>query len=107
MIRGLVLFGAVVAVSTELLGAFGLLRRGPLAAVWVFEYPFQALLRERAPDVRFVHVGVGNASARYSSGEEARVCAVLCPDCAGVEGKAAQYSGVGPAAEIGRFLLFE
>lgn len=70
------------------------------------EYPFQALLRERVPDVRFVHVGVENASARYSSGEEARVCAVLCPDCAGVDGKAAQYSGVGPPVEIDRFLLF-
>jgi hypothetical protein len=61
------------------------------------EYPFQALLRERNPAVRFWHTGVGNA---------ARPCAVFCPDCAGVPGKAALYSDIGPPIEIGHFLLF-
>ena len=61
------------------------------------EYPFQALLRERHPAVRFWHVGIGHP---------ARPCAVFCPDCAGVAGKAAAYSDIGPPIEIGHFLLF-
>jgi hypothetical protein len=61
------------------------------------EYPFQALLRERTPAVRFWHVGVGHP---------ARPCAVFCPDCAGGPGKLAAYSDIGPAIEIGHFLLF-
>lgn len=61
------------------------------------EYPFQALLRERHPGVRFWHVGMGHP---------ARPCAVFCPDCAGVPGKAAAYSDTGPPLEIGHFLLF-
>jgi hypothetical protein len=62
------------------------------------EYPFQALLRERNPNVRFVHTGMENASARP--------CAVLCLDCAGIQKKIALYSPIGPPVEIGRFLLF-
>jgi hypothetical protein len=62
------------------------------------EYPFQALLRERNSNVRFVHTGVANASARP--------CAVLCLDCAGLQKKIAQYAPIGPPIEIGRILLF-
>jgi hypothetical protein len=62
------------------------------------EYPFQALLRERNPGVRFVHTDVENAWARP--------CAVLCLDCAGIRKKIARYAPVGPPVEIGRFLLF-
>jgi len=61
------------------------------------EYPFQALLRERNPAVRFWHVGVDHP---------ARPCAVFCPDCAGVPGKTDSYGYVGPPIEIGHFLLF-
>jgi hypothetical protein len=61
------------------------------------EYPFQALLRERNPAVRFWHVGVDHPP---------RPCAVFCPDCAGVAGKADSYGDIGPPIEIGYFLLF-
>lgn len=70
------------------------------------EYPFQALLRQRNPNVRFIHTGVVNASRRYASPDAPLPCAVLCPDCAGNAQKIAMYGSVGPPLEIGRFLLF-
>ena len=70
------------------------------------EYPFQALLRERNPKVRFVHTGVTNASARYAAAASPMPCAVLCPDCIANQQKIALYREVGPPIEIGRFLLF-
>jgi hypothetical protein len=70
------------------------------------EYPFQALLRERSPNVRFVHTGVTNASARYAVAGSPTPCAVLCPDCIANQQKIALYRDVGPPIEIGRFLLF-
>ena len=69
------------------------------------EYPFEALLREREPGIRFVHVGVVNASARYYTAIP-QPCAVLCLDCTGMESKRRLYAGVGTPVEIGRFLLF-
>jgi hypothetical protein len=59
------------------------------------EYPFQALLRQRNPRVRFTHPAGGPTS-----------CAVLCLDCLGDAQKIAAYRNVGPPIEIGRFLLF-
>ena len=70
------------------------------------EYPYQALLRERNPRVRFVHVGVENASARYYPANPPRPCVVFCPDCAGIEKKVALYGAVGPPVTLDRFLLF-
>jgi hypothetical protein len=70
------------------------------------EYPFQALLRERNPKVRFVHTGVANASARYAAAGAPPPCAVLCPDCIANQQKIALYRDIGPPIEIGRFLLF-
>ena len=70
------------------------------------EYPFQALLRERNPTVRFVHTGVVNASARYATAGAPPPCAVLCPDCIANQQKIALYREIGPPIEIGRFLLF-
>jgi hypothetical protein len=70
------------------------------------EYPFQALLRERKPQVRFVHAGVANASARYVGADTKPPCAVWCPDCIGNQQKIALYREIGPPIEIGRFLLF-
>jgi hypothetical protein len=59
------------------------------------EYPFQALLRERNPKVRFVHAPITPPP-----------CAVLCPDCIGNQRKLDLYRANGPPVEIGRFLLF-
>ena len=70
------------------------------------EYPFQALLRERNPAVRFQHTGVENASARYATSGARPPCAVLCLDCEGNAGKIARYSALGPPVPIGRFLWF-
>lgn len=70
------------------------------------EYPFQALLRERNPGVRFIHMGVENASARFYPTIPVQVCAVLCLDCAGNDEKLARYNYVGRVIQIDRFLLF-
>jgi hypothetical protein len=70
------------------------------------EYPFQVLLRERNPQVHFVHTGVTNASARYADPTTPPPCAVLCPDCIANQQKIALYREIGPPIEIGRFLLF-
>jgi hypothetical protein len=70
------------------------------------EYPFQALLLERSPRVRFVHTGVTNASARYAATGAPSPCAVLCPDCIANQQKIALYGDIAPPIEIGRFLLF-
>jgi hypothetical protein len=69
------------------------------------EYPFQALLLQRNPHARFVHTGVGNATARYAR-EIPHPCAVLCLDCAGNEKKLALYAALGAPVSAGRFLLF-
>lgn len=70
------------------------------------EYPFQALLRERNPGVRFLHVGVENASSGYAESDPPPPCAVFCPDCAGIARKVDRYREIGPPVEVGRFLLF-
>jgi hypothetical protein len=70
------------------------------------EYPFQALLRERIPSVWFTHVGVDNASARYAPRQPARLCAVLCLGCSGMDNKVARYNHVGQPVRVGGFLLF-
>ena len=70
------------------------------------EYPFQALLRERVPEARFVHTGVENGSARYADRDSVLPCVVLCLDCIGNQKKMTLYRPWGAPAEIGRFLLF-
>ncbi len=70
------------------------------------EYPFEALLRERAPAVRFVHTGVENSSARFADPRAPAPCAVLCLDCIGNPRKLALYRPMGEPQEVGRFLLF-
>lgn len=70
------------------------------------EYPFQALILEKDREVRFTHVGVENPSAKYARPQDAKPCAILCADCAGVPEKAVRYSAMGESQTIGRFLLF-
>lgn len=70
------------------------------------EYPFQALLREKNPRIRFVHVGVANASLRYAPHQMPQPCAVFCPDCADLAEKTAAYGALGAPIAIDRFLLF-
>ena len=99
--KGVSYFPAVELTARSGCAAVGIdIGRNPL------EYPFQALLRERNPKVRFVHTGVDNASVRYAPKDPSRPCAVLCLDCTGIEKKIALYAPIGPPVEIGRFLLF-
>jgi hypothetical protein len=70
------------------------------------EYPFQALLLERNPNVRFMHSGVENASARFYPANAPLPCAVFCPDCAGIAEKTALYRSIGPPVVLDHFLLF-
>ena len=74
--------------------------------MYQLEYPFQALLLERRPAVKFIHTGVTNASARYYPSPLPRPCAVLCLECAGSREKEALYAGIGAPVAIGRFLIF-
>lgn len=67
------------------------------------EYPLQELLRRRNAQVRFVHAGVTNVSARYGA---AAPCAVVCLGCAGVQEKIAQYAAWGEPAVVNRFLIY-
>ena len=70
------------------------------------EYPFQALMRERKPSVQFVHTGVSNASSRYTSQPPARVCAVLCMDCAGKPDRLNLYRDFPKTEQAGQFVMF-
>ncbi len=70
------------------------------------EYPFQALLRERDPAVRFQHAGVTGATLRYAAPDPPAPCAVLCLECVGRPAKLALYSPLGPPAQLGRAVLF-
>jgi hypothetical protein len=72
---------------------------------YTLEYPFEALLRERDPGVRFLHTGVENASARYTPPDAPKPCAVLCLDCADNRQRIALYQGIGTPVVIGRFVL--
>lgn len=62
------------------------------------EYPYQALLLEADPRIRFVHTGV--------SPRPPRPCVVLCLDCEKNEDKIKLYRSTGEPVAIGRFLLF-
>jgi hypothetical protein len=68
------------------------------------EYPFEALLLERRPNVRFVHTGVSNQSRKYQ--QVLVPCAVLCLDCAGDSNRTELYRKLGEPQQFGKFLFF-
>ncbi len=70
------------------------------------EYPFEALLRERMPDARFLHSGVKNASVRYAKQPSERPCAVVCLLCSGIPQKRDEYREYPRVVEAGPSLLF-
>jgi len=68
------------------------------------EYPFEALLKEKKPEARFIHTGVGGPSAKYATSE--RPCAVLCLDCAGDSNRIVLYREYRTPLPMGKFLFF-
>ncbi|MBI1353934.1 MAG: hypothetical protein GC160_06275 [Acidobacteria bacterium] len=70
------------------------------------EYPFQALLRLRRPEVRFRHVQVRNPSARFERPGMPPPCAVVCMNCADVPETRVLYTDYPVARTAGRFLVF-
>jgi hypothetical protein len=76
------------------------------SSIYQLEYPYQALLLQRIPAVRFSHAGVSNASVRYAPSPAPAPCAVLCLECLANQEKIAAHAPVGPPVEIGHFLLF-
>jgi hypothetical protein len=71
------------------------------------EYPLQALLRERNPQIRFVHTGVENNSKRYRQPVDSPPCAVVCLHCAGDEHRLGIYGDFPKLVPEGRFAIFE
>jgi hypothetical protein len=92
--------------AVDLTARSGCRRVGIDSSINQLEYPFEALLLERAPEVRFVHTGVENPSARFADPHAPPPCAVLCLDCIGNQTKLATYSPIGAPVTIGQFLLF-
>ncbi|MGI8742366.1 MAG: ArnT family glycosyltransferase [Bryobacteraceae bacterium] len=70
------------------------------------EYPIQAILRERKPNVVFLHTGVQNFSERYPPSVGAAPCAVVCLECLGDEKRLATYSSFARRIDIDKFVVF-
>jgi hypothetical protein len=45
------------------------------------EYPLLAIMREHNPNVRFIHINVKNASAKYAQPVTGEACATVCLEC--------------------------
>jgi hypothetical protein len=71
------------------------------------EYPLQALLRERNPQIQFEHTGVENASSRYRQPVDRAPCAVVCFHCIGDEHRLSLYREFPKLVPEGRFAIFE
>jgi hypothetical protein len=94
-------------------GAVSLLDHSGCAVVGIdisnltLEYPLQALLRERHPEIRFLHTGVSNLTRRYAPPVPAAPCAIICLDCAGDARRLSLYQGFPKSTSIGRFVAFQ
>jgi Dolichyl-phosphate-mannose-protein mannosyltransferase len=69
------------------------------------EYPLQAILREQAPNVLFVHTGVANASIKYPPPIHDRPCAVVCLECAGDSNRLSLYRDFPVSTAAGKFVI--
>jgi hypothetical protein len=70
------------------------------------EYPLQALLRERNPEVKFVHTGVQNVSTRYSQPVGEAPCAAACLDCEGDLKRQSLYNDFSIGVAVDKFVVF-
>ena len=58
------------------------------------------------PEVKFLHTGVENVSARYPQPVDDAPCAVACLDCAGDPKRLHLYSGFRTGVPVGKFMIF-
>ena len=77
------------------------------SANFQLEYPLEALLRERNPQIKFEHTGVDNASDRYRQPVSAAPCAVVCLHCIGDDRRLNLYRDFPAVVPEGRFAVFE
>ena len=71
------------------------------------EYAVMAVLRASRPETRFIHVGVRNASERFSGGTAfSTPCAIICLACAGDSPKIDQFRAFGRPAIYGKAAVF-
>jgi hypothetical protein len=91
--------------------AVGALRQSGCGVVGIdihnfqLEYPLQALLREAAPHVRFLHTAVENASRRYAQPVAAAPCAIACLDCLGDATRLELYRDFPTRVTAGKFVV--
>jgi hypothetical protein len=89
------------SVATSQVGGWPTVRLPPV------EYPMLALLKERIPGVRFIHVGVHDRSAQYTKDRPFESpCAIVCLTCAADPEKSAQYQSAGEPAVYGPVVVF-
>jgi hypothetical protein len=69
------------------------------------EYPLEALLREREPEVSFVHTGVENPSSQFPQPLGGSPCAVVCLECAADQRRLDRYTGFSRKENFDRFVV--
>ena len=92
--------------TVDLLGRTGCQTIGIDISTLTLEYPLQALLRARNPNILFVHTGVQNVSTRYAPPVNTPPCAVACLDCIGDTNRLALYSNFRKMTQVAKFAIF-